>query len=56
LQIEVEYEDTVLIDFPAWLAHGILPVAFALMTYRFALSSLKRAMQLKASRDQGESQ
>jgi TRAP-type C4-dicarboxylate transport system permease small subunit len=22
LQIEVEYEDTVLIDFPAWLAHG----------------------------------
>ncbi len=56
LQIEVEYEDTVLIDFPAWLAHGILPVAFALMTYRFALSSIKRAMQLKASRDQGESQ
>ena len=56
LQIEVEYEDTVLIDFPAWLAHGILPVAFALMTYRFALSSIKRAVQLKASRDQGESQ
>ncbi len=56
LQIEVEYEDTVLIDVPAWLAHGILPVAFALMTYRFALSSIKRAMQLKASRDQGESQ
>ena len=56
LQIEVEYEDTVLIDVPAWLAHGILPVAFALMTYRFALSSIKRAMQLKASRDHGESQ
>ena len=56
LQIEVEYEDTVLIDFPAWLAHGILPVAFVLMTYRFALSSIKRAMQLIASRDQGESQ
>ncbi len=56
LQIQVEYEDTVLIDVPAWLAHGILPVAFALMTYRFELSSIKRAMQLIASRDQAESQ
>lgn len=48
LQIEVEYQDTVLIDFPAWLAHGIVPVAFFLMTYRFALSSVKRAMALAA--------
>ena len=49
LQIEFEYEDTVLIDFPAWLAHGILPVAFGLMTYRFVLSSVKRVLQLAAS-------
>ncbi len=48
LQIEVEYQDTVLIDFPAWLAHGIVPVAFFLMAYRFALSSVKRAMALVA--------
>lgn len=56
LQIELEYQDTVLISFPAWLAHAILPLAFALMTYRFALSSIKRAMQLKSRRDLTEQQ
>ena len=56
LQIEVEYQDTVLVDFPAWLAHGILPLAFVLMTYRFALSSIKRVMQLAAPGDQVEPQ
>ena len=35
LQIEIEYEDTVLIDTPAWLAHLIVPLAFALLCYRF---------------------
>ena len=30
--------DTVLIDFPSWIAHGILPLSFALMSYRFFLS------------------
>lgn len=29
--------DTVLLDTPAWLAHGVLPVAFLLMCYRFTL-------------------
>jgi TRAP-type C4-dicarboxylate transport system permease small subunit len=32
--------DTVLLDTPAWLAHGILPVAFVLMCYRFTLHFL----------------
>ncbi len=56
LQIELEYQDTVLVDFPAWLAHGIVPLAFILMTYRFALSSIKRAMQLKTARSLSEAQ
>jgi C4-dicarboxylate transporter DctQ subunit len=43
LQIEIEYEDMVLVDTPAWVAHSIMPVAFALMSYRFALSSVKKA-------------
>jgi C4-dicarboxylate transporter DctQ subunit len=43
LQIEIEYEDMVLVDTPAWAAHSIIPVAFALMSYRFALSSVKKA-------------
>lgn len=50
-QLELEYHDTVLIDSPAWLAHGIVPVAFLLMTYRFSLSSIKRALQLIAPDD-----
>jgi len=54
LQIELEYGDTVLIDFPAWLAHGILPLAFILMTYRFALSAIKRVVQLTNSSDESE--
>jgi TRAP-type C4-dicarboxylate transport system permease small subunit len=56
LQIEYEDQDTVLIDFPAWFAHAVLPIAFILMTYRFSLSSLKRVMQLMMSRDQSGQQ
>ncbi len=43
LQIEIEYQDTVLVDLPAWIAHAIMPVAFALMAYRFLVTSLKQA-------------
>jgi len=42
LQIEIEYEDTVLVDTPAWIAHAIMPAAFALMFYRFSISVLKQ--------------
>ncbi len=35
LQLEIEFEDTVLVDMPAWIAHVILPLAFALISYRF---------------------
>ena len=35
LQITIEMDDTVLVDFPSWIAYGILPVAFLLMCYRF---------------------
>ena len=38
LMLTVEFEDTVLIDVPAWIAYGVLPLAFAIMAYRFALS------------------
>lgn len=33
--------ETVLLGIPAWTVQGILPVAFGLMAYRFALYSLK---------------
>ena len=43
LQIEIEYEDTVLVDTPAWIAHAIMPIAFALIAYRFLIAALKQA-------------
>lgn len=35
--VQLFFEDTVLTDFPAWIAYGVLPVSLALMAYRFAL-------------------
>jgi TRAP-type C4-dicarboxylate transport system permease small subunit len=52
LQLEIEFEDTVLINVPAWLAHVIVPGAFALMSYRFAVAVVKGIVQ--ASRDTEE--
>jgi len=31
--------ETVLVDLPAWIAYGLLPLSFALMCYRFILLS-----------------
>lgn len=33
--IDIEFEETILIDTPAWIAHAIVPLAFALISYRF---------------------
>jgi len=43
LQIEIEYEDTVLVNTPAWIAHSVMPAAFALISYRFLVSALSQA-------------
>lgn len=40
VQLTIEFEDTVLIDIPAWMAYSILPVSFAIMCYRFAVSAI----------------
>ena len=42
LQIDIEYEVTVMVDTPAWIAHSIMPVAFALISYRFLISTLQQ--------------
>jgi TRAP-type C4-dicarboxylate transport system permease small subunit len=44
--LTVEFGDTVLIDVPAWAVQGVLPVAFALMAYRFTLYFLKELVEL----------
>ena len=45
LQLEIEFEDTVLIDTPAWIAHVVVPVAFALLSYQFMVSVLQTAVE-----------
>lgn len=42
LQVEIEYQDKVLINIPAWIAHGILPVAFLLISFRFVVLVVKQ--------------
>ena len=47
LQLEIEFEDQVLIDTPAWIAHVVVPVAFALISYRFACLAAGRLISGK---------
>ncbi len=44
LQIDIEYEVTVMVDTPAWIAHSIMPVAFVLISYRFLITALQQLM------------
>jgi TRAP-type C4-dicarboxylate transport system permease small subunit len=46
LQLTIEFEDTVLVDLPAWIAYGLLPLSFALMCYRFILLSGSTLMRI----------
>ena len=45
LQLEIEFEDTVLTNTPAWVAHLVVPVAFALLSYRFLVLVLQTAVE-----------
>jgi len=45
--LSIEFGETVLINTPAWLAHGIVPLAFALMCYRFSLYFFKGLIDLR---------
>ena len=51
LQLEIEFEDTVLISTPAWIVHVIIPVGFAVFSYRFLVSVLKRLIGIFATED-----
>ena len=53
LQLEIEFEDTVLIDTPAWIMHVIVPVAFALISYRFVVNVLRHLVSLIRSKKAG---
>lgn len=53
LQLEIEFEDTVLSGFPAWIAHSVVPVAFALTAYRFVVGAVKKAVGLDLNVEEG---
>lgn len=44
LQLTREFGDTLVtgLDFPAWWGYAIMPVAFAIMSYRFLIAAFKR--------------
>ncbi len=42
MNLEIEFGDTVLIDTPAWLAHAIVPLALALVCYRFTVLAARQ--------------
>lgn len=51
LELEIEFADTVLRDLPAWLAHSVVPAAFALTAYRFLIGAVKSAFGVTADGD-----
>jgi len=55
LQVEIEYDVTVLVDTPAWVVHSIMPAAFALIAYRFLVAALRQVGEL-AFASQAESE
>ena len=56
LQLEIEFEDTVLINVPAWIAHVVVPGAFALISYRFAVSVIREIYAIVTGANQGAEQ
>ena len=51
-QLEIEFEDTVLIDTPAWIAHAVVPAAFALLSYRFLVGVGKEGIKLYSGEEE----
>lgn len=46
VKLTIEFEDSVLVDFPAWIAYSLLPLSFVLMSYRFILSCGSEVVRL----------
>ena len=44
LQIEIEFEERVLIDTPAWIAHAVIPICFLVTGYRFVVGAVRKAL------------
>jgi TRAP-type C4-dicarboxylate transport system permease small subunit len=55
VQLEMEFEDTVLIDTPAWIVHAAVPAAFGLLSYRFMVGVGKNTIELFRGKEQQSS-
>jgi TRAP-type C4-dicarboxylate transport system permease small subunit len=53
VKLEIELEDTVLVDVPAWIVHGIMPIAFVLTGYRFVVNAIRRAAGIERDEEEG---
>lgn len=49
LQVEIEYQDTVLVNIPAWIAHSVMPAAFLLISFRFFVLVVKQIVEIVTS-------
>lgn len=56
VQLTIEFEDTILVDLPAWIAYSLLPLSFALMAYRFLLSSGSNLLRVFRGTEEGDEQ
>ena len=54
LQIEIEYEDRVLIDVPAWIAHIVIPASFVVAAYRFVVGTVKNILGVDGESEPGK--
>lgn len=50
IALTLEFDDTVLLDTPAWMVQGVLPVAFVLMSYHFAVDCIRNLTALVRDR------
>ncbi len=46
LQVEIEYQDIVLVNTPAWIAHLVVPAAFLLISFRFLVLVVKQIVAI----------
>ena len=53
VQFEVEFEETVLLATPAWIAHVIVPIGFLVTAYRFVIGAIRKAFGIVDEPERG---
>ena len=53
MSFEIEFEEVVLLETPAWIAHVIVPVGFLVTAYRFVIGAVRKAFGWDAEPERG---